>query len=204
MAGRPLNQVYQRNKAEQRRFTSGDYLGQVFLLTAAVIILILVMAKMILPRHAPGGKDSLLPFSPTSNNPMAGPPPGGTSSSPSPVSSTEPWLSRLFGGLKPMAEAETSLRPQILFRSRLGPTKDIHVIQVAGKRLVVGSTNHQMTLLTELDSSMDTSLVTPDPDADLYKQYLPSEDTSSAQPPLAGDEEIVILDDYEDTYDTNA
>lgn len=103
-----------------------------------------------------------------------------------------------------MAEAETSLRPQILFRSRLGPTKDIHVIQVAGKRLVVGSTNHQMTLLTELDSSMDTSLVTPDPDADLYKQYLPSEDTSSAQPPLAGDEEIVILDDYEDTYDTNA
>jgi len=124
-----------------------------------------------------------------------------------PAEKPDSWFASLF---KPAHNKATQrLMPKIIARTKLGPTKEIHIVAVGQKRLVVGSTQQQMTLLTSWDEGLAENVAPTAPQAKpsgVHQKYLNPQPKAH---PKAGDwitpnvpevEEVVMLDDYEDQY----
>ncbi len=183
----PLSKIFRHNAVKNHQFTSSNYLLKVFIILGFVLGLFYVLAKLIVPKFT----GSSTAFKKSSK----------------PSETSEPSLLKsLFQGSTPKEAPET--QPYVLHRTRLSQTKEIHVIEVGGKFLVVGSTPSQMTLLTEFtmpqekSNSQDTPQ-TSDKTNDVYKKYLSpgNELQTPADTMVAADEEIVLLNDYEDQFE---
>jgi hypothetical protein len=121
-----------------------------------------------------------------------------------------------------------SAAPRIVSRTRLSPTKEIHVVQIGQRQLVIGSTAQQMTLLTELlpDSESVSPSVPVSPPVEhvtstiphpalssvhgqaAYQKYLLGRPPALKPPVLPTDsipnrEEVVLLNDYNDQYESH-
>jgi len=63
------------------------------------------------------------------------------------------------------------LQPKVLFKTALAPGRDLHVIEVQNKILLVGSTPQHISLLTQLDDGSKPE-VTTTPTETVYQKYL--------------------------------
>jgi len=64
------------------------------------------------------------------------------------------------------------LKPKVLFKTTLAPGRDLHVVEVQNKILVVGSTAHQISVLTELETETPKPEKSEGPSESIYQKYL--------------------------------
>jgi len=141
-----LSSVYQ---AHQEQFTSTGYLFRVFGILAALLVGFYGVARWILPKWLEQTQGI-------------------------PASSANKQKFQSFLRKTPDLAHLDSLKPRILARTPLGPGREVHVVQVQNRLLVVGSTAQQVTLLTELENASATEPAeTPQASLDsVYQKYL--------------------------------
>lgn len=202
---KPLADIYQENR-ERQSYTSAAYLFKVFGILALLLGGFYLIARYLLPRWLEEGTtEPLIPFGKEKTPPAEKPAPG---------FSKQTFLQSLLPK-RPLG-GNPDLRIQVLSKARLGPSKEIHVLQIGNRRLVIGSTPQQMTLLTELateweDNTGIESSGSSRQKAETYKKYLthplenPLQSSQRGFKPEASaipdQEEIFILSDYEDQLD---
>lgn len=204
--GQPLSEVYAENRRKTEQIGRSDATAK---LLAAIVLM--MGGLFLLGRFAFGRKGPDIPpeVSPSGEKPFE------VQSSKAPF-----WQQILTGGA--MLKPPGTPRMKILSRLRLGPNREIVLLQLAERTLVVGSTPNQFTLLTEL--SAVTGEDTPDeqplsslepvspgvqePEKQIYRKYLqlsrpkPQASTaSSASKPVAAEEEVTVLSDYDEHFE---
>ncbi len=123
------------------------------------------------------------------------------------------WLKMLFAN--PVAEVMAA-QPRILSRLRLGPTKEIYILQVKNRQLLIGATPNNISLLADLTTwepvTEPTLKTSPSPQSEFQEQLIYQKYVSpgshrdfnpDSHPEVSEilDEEVVYLEDYEDHYE---
>lgn len=127
-----LETIYQENESRSK-FTSPGYIFQVFGILALLLGSFYMISRLWKSQNKP------FPLAPGA---LTDPTLAQTS-----AAKGGNILNMLFN--QPPNIGQSALTPYILSRVRLSPHKEIHIVQIGDRQLVIGSTPQQMTLLTE-------------------------------------------------------
>ncbi len=201
-SAKTLEEVYRRNREERGRFTSAGYLLQVLGGLSIILGLIFLTAKYLLPKL----KDML-----GYRNASAAPSQKLTAQD---LEASNKSRTSLMGALLGTGH-KPDVKPQVISRTRLSPNKEIHVVQIGNRQLVIGSTAQQMTLLSEMNPDQNfndgSGAIETKGNEDskpseiraVYEKYLTRSNRpvgGHVTPTLPDREEVVLLDDYEDHF----
>lgn len=174
LSDEPLADFYRENQSTTEQFTSSGYLFKLFGILGLLLAGFYFAVRFFwAPQHNHAQQaEPLVPFNRA---------PHKASLEQSPAPPTQSFLQKVFSGVP---GRDKSAHPKVVSRTRLGANKEIHVIEIEGRRLVVGSTSQQMTLLTELShleefseqpgivsSSLRTPPLQEDPQKEIYQKY---------------------------------
>lgn len=201
-----LEQFYRQNQEDREKFTSTSYVLKVFGTLGILLALFYLAARFIVPNFiAASHNKPITPFGKNSNDNLS-------------PSSTKPLLGRLFSQSQGQ---EKKIKLQMISRLRVAPGKEIQVVQFGEHQLVVGITAQNMTLLADISPDEEESThpaifsdaMMPkqsqnNTEKAIYQKYLSkrssisSSGKKSLSPNIPEKEEVYLLDDYEDQYES--